>query len=480
MAKRVVTLDIDGTAIRLLEIKGRRVERWASASLEPGLVQDGTVVDPATLGARVKQLMRSSGIRGNKVVASLSGLHSLSRVLNIININPLGDLSPTFVAEEVRRMTPVSEDEFYLSWETIAASEEEQQALVVSALRGMVESGMQALRSAGVKPLALEPKAMALARTVNRTQALILNIEPFSTDIVIVSAGVPQIMHTISQQQDGLPDEDRAERIAQALEQAVNFYGSRYYRWPLDSTIPLFLTGRMAEEPALVEAIQARVEYPIEALAAPLEYPSYLPLSQYAVNIGLALGQLAPAKSRDGGVNYLPLSINLVPETHRRKLTVKQLYPYFAVVFAIVLLLPLYQVATGAMDKTNNLRDQLAFLNQRRELRQIEVGNRNQMTATVREYDTIIEKRGRVMKDLQVINGEAKRLGIQVTSVTHEGGKVTIVCDASEYSDYAAYHEAFDGYIAALIETGRFSSVEPLDTDLPPPLSVPITAKPVP
>jgi len=47
MAKNVVTLYIDDTSLGLLEAKGKRVKKWASLPLEPGLVWDGVVLNEA-------------------------------------------------------------------------------------------------------------------------------------------------------------------------------------------------------------------------------------------------------------------------------------------------------------------------------------------------------------------------------------------------------------------------------------------------
>ena len=81
MANQVVAVDVDGRSIRLLEISEGRVERWISAAIEPDTMRDGAVADPEALGAQIRQLVRSSGVRTRQVVASLSGLYSTSQVL---------------------------------------------------------------------------------------------------------------------------------------------------------------------------------------------------------------------------------------------------------------------------------------------------------------------------------------------------------------------------------------------------------------
>ena len=83
MAKKIVTLDIDNTSIRLLELDGNRVSRWGSTALEPGLVENGNVVNPELVGTRIRELMTTVGIRANSVISSISGAFAISRVVAI-------------------------------------------------------------------------------------------------------------------------------------------------------------------------------------------------------------------------------------------------------------------------------------------------------------------------------------------------------------------------------------------------------------
>ena len=79
----VVTLDIDSTAIRLLETRGKVLKNWASASLESSEVATEEEASPEAepLGSVVKELMNSSGIKARDIADSVSGLYSVSRIV---------------------------------------------------------------------------------------------------------------------------------------------------------------------------------------------------------------------------------------------------------------------------------------------------------------------------------------------------------------------------------------------------------------
>ena len=71
MPQRFITLDLDDASIRMLETVGTEVRRWAGATLEPGLVVEGLVVDPEGLGAQIQQLLRRGGFHSKTVLSSL-------------------------------------------------------------------------------------------------------------------------------------------------------------------------------------------------------------------------------------------------------------------------------------------------------------------------------------------------------------------------------------------------------------------------
>jgi len=454
LAYRIVTLEIDTTAIRFMETTGGRVVKWASLSLDPTMVEDGVISDPQALSAAVRQLMDSSGIKAKDVIASVSGLYSVSRIVAVSNPPGGGVTTREAVLEAAGDIMPLSVDEMYLSWQPVIAGEGTQQVLVVGVPRDVLDAEMRALRIAGINSRTLDLKAIALARAVNKEQALILNIEPSSFDIVIVVNGVPEVMRTIAWRQDSLTMEDRVEHLAMNLELTVGFYNSHHSDTPLDPATPFLITGQMSGDLDLMEKLPARVGYPIESLAPPLECPKHMPVSQYAVNIGLALKGRTPSKSLEQD-DYLPPDINLLPETYKPwRPSARQVYFACGVIAAIVLLFPLYQMTSGAMDKTADLQARYTMLSNELQLKQLEINSREPLKKTIGEYNTIVDMGGGFTEDLRVINSEADRLGVQVESVAHGGESITLTCEAGDYT-------IFRDYVTALEESGRFATVTP-------------------
>ncbi len=468
----MITLEFSSTDIRLMETNGEKVVRWASHSLEPGMFEEEAISDPHVLSTAIRQLMTSSGIQGRDVIASVSGLYSLCRIVKVPT--PLGEpVTEEAVLEAAEQVIPLGEEDPYLSWQTIATGEGGQQVMVVGVPRDVIDSEVRTLKSAGINPRVLDLKAMALARAVNREQALILNIEPTSLDVVMIIDNIAEVMRTTEWQQEELSSEEEAEYLVSALELTVSFYNAHHPDSSLDPATPLFITGPMSGDLDLIDKLRTRVEYPIEPLLPPLEYPGHLPVSQYAVNIGLALKGTAVSKNIEQG-GYLPLDINLLPQVYRPwRPSRKQIYFCCAIIAAIALLFPLYKVTTGAMAETSALKTKYTAINRLLEMRKAEIKEREPLQITIAEYSTIVDMGSGFIEDIEVINSQAEMLGIDVKSITHQGFSISIVCQADSYI-------SFRNYLTALEQSGRFLS------PIPPPERFPyleggtVTIKPLP
>ncbi|MFC2010741.1 pilus assembly protein PilM [Chloroflexota bacterium] len=444
----MITLEISGTEIRLMETERGRVIKWASCVLEPGMFEEGVISDPQALSAAIRQLMRSSGINGKNITASISGLYSLTRII-IVATPPGETVTRRAVLEAAAEVMPLSEDELYVSWRTIETAEGGQQVLVLGVPRDVIDSEVQTLKVAGVNPRILDVKTMALARAVNREQAVILNIESTSFDVVVVVNSVTEVMRTTAWQTDDLVMEDKAETLAVALELTVGFYNSHHPGFSLDPATPLFVTGQMSGDLDLTDRLQVRIDYPIEPLVPPLEYPEHLPVSQYAVNIGLALKGTASSRNPGQGGYSLP-DINFLPQAYRPwKPSARQIYFFLAMVAAIVLLFPLYQVTTDAMTKTAILEARYTSINSQLEQRRTIIKDREPLQGAINQYNAIVARGGGFVEDLKTIKSLAEELGIDVGAISHDGKRISFNCQADS-------RIAFIEFITALEENGRF------------------------
>lgn len=460
----MVTLEINSTDIRLIEIRGNKIVNWANQSLRPGMFTDGAVSDPQALGEAVRQLLASSGVREKKIIASVSGLYSVSR-MTVVPTPPEQPLTEQTVLPVIHDLMPLSPKELYISWQTIAARQGGQEVLVVGVPRNIIDGVVRGLKSARVKPYILDLKTLALARAVNRKEALVLNIDAASFDIVIVTGGATEILRTTAWQPESLSVEEKAAQLISALELTVRFHDSHRSASPLQPTTPLFITGQMAGDIPLIEHLQNGLAYALEPLAPLLEYPPNMPVSQYAVNIGLALKAAAKARfdirsylhrrevaSHSELNGYLIPDMNLLPQAYQAwRPSARLVFSSLAVALVLGLLISLYRATTDAVNETAVLKQRYVITNNVMERRKAELRKREPLQQAIGEYDALVARGGGLVDDLTAIRNLAVQLGVEIGSINHSGKSITFDCQASDY-------QAFRDFVRALEENGRFTT----------------------
>ena len=251
---RVLTLEISSTEISVLEVDRGRVIRWAKQSLEPGIIDDEMVLDHQALGEAIRLLISSIGVRSNDIIVSISGLYSLSRILSV-PVPPGEEVTQQAVVDIAMEMLPISEEEMYISWQSMGSMEGGQKVLVVSVPRDIVDGEIRALKIARINPRILDLKAIAVARAVNKQQALIINTGQTSYDIIMVVNGVVEIMRTTAWKSDVLSPEERLDHLALGLDLTVGFYDSNHTDHPFDPATPLVVTGHLSADDSIIEML---------------------------------------------------------------------------------------------------------------------------------------------------------------------------------------------------------------------------------
>ena len=312
MAEKV-TLYIEDTDIKLLVTKGnKQIEKWASLLLEPSLVSDGVILDEDRVADSIKELLELQGVRTKKVMVGLSGLNSIFRIISLPELPQA--LLPEAVKNEAVRVIPLPLEEVYLSYQPIPAPKGEMRLFLVAYPRNSTDSLVRTLNKAGLKPYIMDLAPLALCRCANEPRAIIINARLSYLDIVVMVDRIPEVIRSLSLPTDAVSLEDRLPAIAEELNRTTAFYDSSHPEKPLDSSVPVFVCGDLAEAPDSWQSLVGKSEHPISALPSPLEAPPVFSPCQFMVNMGLALKGHLP---RGEEAYYSIVDVNALPEVYR-------------------------------------------------------------------------------------------------------------------------------------------------------------------
>ncbi len=313
MAKKIVTLYIDDSSIRLMVTRGKRIKKWADAPLEQGLIKNAVILDEMEIAHRVKQLFETLKVRTNKVIVGVSGLHCLTRPITLPRLP--NEMLDEAVKREAKRVLPVPLEQLYISWQTIPSPPDKIQVFLVAIPCQAADALFKALHRLELKPYLMDLKPLALARVVKEAAAIIVDVQSTEFDIVIMAEGIPQPVRTVPFPGEKLSPQEKLPLIKKDLDRTITFYNSNNPDKPLVPTIPVFVSGELANEAELCQSLSGKLGRPVLPMPSPIDCPGGLDTSRYMVNMGLTLKEIASGKE----ASLLATNLNTLPVPYRPK-----------------------------------------------------------------------------------------------------------------------------------------------------------------
>ena len=375
MAKGATSIYIDDSGVRVLSAKGRRVRKWASMPLEPGLVRHGVILNQDEVADAVRRLWQDQKIGAGKVVAGISGINCLYRWLTLPELP--GGLLGEAVQREAGRVLGVPLEELYTFWQVVSSSKGVVSIYLAAAPRNCVDALISTLRKAGLNPYLMDLGTMALARTTTEPSTIIVDLQPGNFDIVVKVNGIPEVMRSVPLSGE-VQLEDKASSIREELDRAVTFYNSGHVNNPIGPAVPLFVSGELAGQEDTWKLITGGREGPVQAWPSPMEAGEGFPACRYATNIGLVLKKVA---GKDATA-FSRINFNALPEAYRPKRTPLSQLLYLPVLIAgVALVAYMAYLSINALSLTSALRAEWASISELAVSRQAEVQARAQAQA---------------------------------------------------------------------------------------------------
>jgi type IV pilus assembly protein PilM len=436
-------------------MKGEQVDKWASLPLEPGLISQGVVVDEEQVADKVKQIFKETKAKTNKVIVALSGHDSLYRVISLPELPEA--VIPEAIKREAKRTIPTPLEEVYFSYQHLPAPRGESRVFLATYPRNLVDVMIRTLRQAGVKPYILDLAPLALCRIPDEPRAIIVNARLDHLDVIVLVDRLPQVIRRLSLPTETESLEERLPFISEEFNRTVSFYNSGHMEKPLDSTVPVFISGDLAEEPDTWQSVVGGAGYSVSTLPSPVQPPEGFNANEFMVNIGLALKELLPEKEE---ANFSLVNFNALPEAYlpERFSMVRVLIPIVTVIgigliiFAVILILfnrseivTLRSLVTTSETSVTQLQGEMMTLN-------IQVKSAEAIADALNDRYVAMERsRERIYLDLYEIVDLA-RANVFFKQIIHAGSSITVKGGASNVG-------LIYSYARDLRDSARFSGV---------------------
>lgn len=231
---QAVGMDIDHGAIKAVQVSSSggdyTLQHVGYRRLPPGTITEGEVADHDLLASEIQEFWSTHGFRGKTVVLGLSNQKVVVRLLDFPHMHP-EDLKSA-IGFEAQDHIPMPIDEAVLDHVVLGPQEEGSdldRILIVAAQRDMVSRFTSAVRTAGLRPIGVDVKALSLLRSTlpetlfDEGATLLLDVGSEITNLIISQEGNPtltrfimggsnQFVQTIAEVA-GIEEEDAERRL---------------------------------------------------------------------------------------------------------------------------------------------------------------------------------------------------------------------------------------------------------------------------
>ena len=340
----MITLNIEDTSIKVMVINRGRIKTAVMSNLEPGLVEDGLIVNKAAVSQQIKDIWSTYSITEKKVVACVSGLHSIYRWVKIPKLPK--PLIAEAAKRELLRVLPVSIDEIYLSWQSVPTQNDENMLSFVGLPRNTVDALLDTLHEAGIECKVMDVKPLAMAGIADDSDAIVVDVQPVCFDIAVMINGIPELIRSISFPDRDITEDEKVKIVGDEIERTVGFYNSSHKESPITSSISTYVSGNNTE------ALVGLLNYSVKSLPDMVTSPEGFNVSDYVVNIGLALKLIKVKASR------LRININTIPEQYQPKP-----FPIIAVASWLFVIIAIFVLVTTILSTAKALQETMALEN---------------------------------------------------------------------------------------------------------------------
>ena len=284
-SNRVVGLEFDEGAIRGVEITKKGTASAVSAYAQVTVsdaVREGLIADQAAVVAALEELWSRGNFRTREVVVGVANQGVIIRFALFPKVTP--NRLDGLIRFQAQEHLPIPLDTAYLDYDVIgvknAGEREMLEVLLVAGRKDMVDSFLQVLLKARLKPREIEVLPLTLLRFLRREEGqqvvAAVDVARGVTNMVIADAGKPRLARmmpsglTVMERQaaatreEGMGDATEGmerERLVVNIQATIGFYQSHKEARPVEK---ILLSGTGSRGAGLVEGLRARLGLPVK------------------------------------------------------------------------------------------------------------------------------------------------------------------------------------------------------------------------
>ncbi|HSW57632.1 MAG TPA: hypothetical protein VLH15_04470, partial [Dehalococcoidales bacterium] len=211
----------------------------------------------------------------------------------------------------------------------------------------------------GVSHMFIKPLALTKAIPVN--DAIMVDFQSNEFDIVIMINGISQPVRSVSLPSEELSWEQKIKMIAGDLERTIKFYDTNNPEKPLNTSLPVYVSGEFLGKPQYQKMLEEASGRPIMSTVPDLKGLEHLEPGRYMINMAMGLRNAFAGRE----LTFPVANINLLPTPYQPKpVSLVKVLGIPACSAALSVVVPVIMMMQGTANNIEVLQNQLENTNQ--------------------------------------------------------------------------------------------------------------------
>ena len=286
--KRLTSITIEHGVIKLLACQGLEVLDYRVLLANPRFFREGQVSNTARIATLLQGVLPEFNGDFRRTIGGVPGFQNRLRLMDFPKAPGLDP--KVIIPQEASRSMRVSTDTYHLSWLQLSDRLDRTRWLVMGTSRRSISSLADTAQQAQIRLRVLEPRAFALARVINSTEAVVAWTAPDGCDVVVVKDSIPVEHQSIFWGAELVEDTVLGDRLTEVIGRTINTFNTSSPEGPLSEDAPLFVCGSpMRRDPEIGSRVANNLGRIPAELPMLLDAPEDFPVQDLVVNIGLIL-----------------------------------------------------------------------------------------------------------------------------------------------------------------------------------------------
>lgn len=291
------SLSIEHGLIKLLVSKGETILEHRVLMANPRFFREGHVNNATRVASVIEGALPSMDAKFQHACAVVPGFQNRIKIMEFPKAS--GFDPRAIIGQEAARTMKVTPESYYLTWKQLPDSFDRSRWLVLAAHRRAITSVMETTKRAKIKVSTLELRPFALARAVNRPEAVIAWAAPDGCDVVIVKDFIPVEHQSLFWGAEMVEDTVLVDRLTEAVGRTIANFNETSPVGPVPEDTPVYTCGSpVSRGPALsdesrgasiAQQVARSLRLPRGDLEIPMEAEAGFPVDDLVVNVGLNL-----------------------------------------------------------------------------------------------------------------------------------------------------------------------------------------------